>query len=233
MTSAIALLFVLGLIAMMAYAGYRDGAFFSTYSLLQNFVGLLAAMTFHQPVANVMTVVFTDSYPAPQYFRPIAFGLVLGVVYLAGRSIKLSLTPAEVGCAHLVDRIAGPLTGATNAVVLSGTLLVLWSLMPFVKYIPGTWGNARPAVGALDTGSAVLYVYDFMQDRMGGAKPFLLHDEELVEDADKDGRFDAGDDAYRDVNRNQEWDRGWLWRYRHHATITVDDVQEALGARGP
>ncbi|MGD2174030.1 MAG: hypothetical protein PVJ27_01405, partial [Candidatus Brocadiaceae bacterium] len=105
--------------------------------------------------------------------------------------------------------------------------LILWSLLPFAKYIPADCGRVTMKTPALDTGTAMLRFYAFTTERMPGNTPFLLEDEGIVEDENGNGRADAGE-AFYDVNGNGQWDRGWLWKYRHHADILPRDV-DALG----
>ncbi len=226
MTSTLALLFVLAMVLFLAYSGLRDGVFFSTYALARNFVAFLFAMTFTPAMSKFLEAMLGGGHPAPQYYRAISFATILGVVYVVGRLLKVHYAEPEVRCLGWVDRIGGPIVGVLNAVVFTGAVLVLWSMLPFAKYLPGNWGNAHPS--ALDTGSAVLRVYDHMEERMGGNAPFLIHDEPIHEDLNGNGRVDPGD-AFVDLNGNGQWDRGWLWHYEHHATITTRDIERIPG----
>ena len=135
MTSVLATLFVLILLVLMGIAGYRDGAFFTAYALLRNLFAFVCAMTFCEPLALVLAKIISDSYPAQDYYVPIAFAAVAGAVFAIGRWLKVTYTVPGVPCLALADRIAGPALGVMNAVVLTGSVLVLWSLLPFAKYL--------------------------------------------------------------------------------------------------
>ncbi len=222
--SIIAFLLILVIIGAMIYAGQRDGAFFSSYALMRNFIAFLCAMTFAQPVANVMQRFMGGGYPAPDYYVPIGFVLVFAIVFMLGRWLKVQYTQPNVECIALVDRIAGAAVGLMNGFVITGALLILWSLFPFLNYMPADYGYVRPR---LDTGAAMLRVYGYVEGRMGGGRVFLLEDEPVDPDLDQNnnGRPDMAGEAYQDLNENGEWDRGWLWRYRNAADLLPRDLE--------
>jgi hypothetical protein len=105
-------------------------------------------------------------------------------------------------------------------------VLIVVSLMPFAKFLPGDIGRFQVRASSLDTGAAMLRVFDRVQAGMGGSRHFLLQDEALETDANGNGRADPGD-AYRDVNGNQKWDRGWLSRYHSFCEIEPEDLPQA------
>ncbi|GAH68876.1 unnamed protein product, partial [marine sediment metagenome] len=203
MTSTIATLIVLVLMGAMVYAGYRDGLFEAIFSLMRNLIAFVCAMTFCEPLARLLAAVITDKPPAYEYFVPISFLLTFGVVAGLGRWLRIRYTNPEVPCPLLVDRIGGPVVGLLSAVVLTGTLLILWSLLPFVKYVPGNYGRIQIKASVLDAGSGMLRFYSLAEKRMGGAE-FLLHDEPLEPDVNRNGRFDndVEGEAFRNINRN-------------------------------
>jgi len=216
MTSVVAFLIILLLLGFMTYAGLRDGLFFSTYALMRNILAFLFAMTFCEPLARIFCKVFTSNYPAMLYFVPLAFAIIYGAVFALGRWLKVTYTIPRIECPVYVDRIAGPIVGFTNAVVVSGTLLIAWSLFPVMRYAPNDIGYLKPRI---DTGTTMLRYYSYAEKRMGGNMPFLLHDEAVNDDRNQNGRPDLFGESFSDVNGNGVWDRGWLWKYRHHADI--------------
>jgi len=218
MITTVATLGVLALLVCMTYAGVRDGLFFSTYALMRNLVAFMAAVTFCQPLAMFLGWLITDSYPARQYFLALGYGAAFGVTFAVGRWLKIRYAYPDVQCPFWVDRICGGLVGFLNSYVVTGTLLILWTLLPFARYIPGDHGRLHPPSAILDSGAVMLKAYDVLASNMPGNTPFLLEDEEVVEDHNNNARADAGD-SFDDVNGNGKWDRGWMWVYRNHAEI--------------
>ena len=207
----------------MTMAQY-DGAFFSTYALTRNLIAFLCAMTFRENLAGVMERLISGKHPAHDYFVLISFVVILGAAFLLGRFLKVQYTVPQVPCPDLVDKIGGSTVGFVNGVLVSGVLLIAWSLVPFAKYIPADLGRVQIKAKALDTGAVMLCYYKFAEERMGGNVPFLLDDEKIVDDLNHNGRADPGE-GFQDSNFNREWDRGWLWRYRNQASITPEAVE--------
>jgi uncharacterized membrane protein required for colicin V production len=232
MTSIIATLAVLAILVLSALAGFRDGIFFTVYALLRNLFGFLCAMTFCEPLARVAESLTTRTHPAHEYFVMISFAAILAVVYLVGRSLKVKYTVPQIYCPALVDKIVGPPLGLANAIVVTGSLLILCSLAPFAKYIPGNLGDAHVKLSALDTGAAMLRFYNHETGCMPGKAVFLLDDEPLVTDETGDLRAD-GEDKYKDLNNNGHWDRGQLWKYYHYMDILPQDLQSVPGYAPP
>jgi uncharacterized membrane protein required for colicin V production len=229
MTSVIATIVVILIVGLSIYGGLRDGAVFTLYTTTRNAFAFLCAMTFCQPMARVLMKLLTSKHPAYDYFVVLSFVAIFGAVFAIARWLKVRFTIPYVHCPKPVDRSVGPTVGLLNGVVVTGMLLVLWSLLPFARYLPGDLGRVRVSVSALDTGLAMLKFYDFVEDRMGGSRLFLLRDEPLTFDPDENGRYDPRD-RYDDLNRNGRWDRGWIWRYRNYAEITSDDLRAVLGS---
>ena len=220
----VALLGTLVLVGVMTYAGYRDGAFQTAYSLLRNLIGFLLAMTLFEALGNLLTVFFPKTHPGPLYYSALMFAVILALVFSLGRWVKIEFTKITVSTYPLVDRIAGIACGLANGIVLTGTLLVLWSLLPFAKFVPGDLGRVDPdrlraGPVSLDAGRAMLSFYKFTADKVSGGRTFLL-DDEPRSPPDEEGRF-----RYEDVNRNGQWDRGWLWRYRTQGDFHLDDLE--------
>lgn len=218
-------LFVIAVVILMGLAGYRDGAWFSAYALMRNSIAFVCAMTFAAPVGRLLENVITSGGHAREYFFCIGFGLVAGIVFMIGRWLKVTYTVPHVPATLWGDRIGGPALGILNGIVVTGTVFVLWSLVPFAKYMPGDTGTIKVKDG-LDTGVAMLRFYKFTERRMGGGRPFLLHDEPLITDLNRNGRIEPGEE-FDDVNGNGQWDRGWLWRYENHGEILPSDLPGA------
>ena len=228
MTGVLATLIVLVLIVLMALAGLRDGIFFTTYALTRNLFAFFCGLTFCEPGARLLTEVFSNAHPAYEYFVALSFAAIVGAVFVVGRTLKVTYTVPYVPCPAVADKVGGPVLGVLNAVVVSGTLLVLWSLLPFAKYIPGDLGDARVKSRLLDTGAAMLRVYGCAEQRMGG-DPLPLEDEPVLNDINGNGRPDLVGESYDDRNHNGRWDRGWLWKYKNHAVLTPSDLEALPG----
>jgi uncharacterized membrane protein required for colicin V production len=226
----VAILATLIIIGFMAFDGFRSGLFRATYALVRHLLAFLAAMTFAVPVAGLILSLVPNfsTHPGPQYVRVIAVAIIFGVVVGAARYLRNRFTAADISALDLPDKIGGSILGLLNGVVLSGFVLILWTMMPFAKYVPGDYGRIRTTSLPFDTGAVMLRFYNYSAGRMGGSRMFLLHSEPVQQDANADGVPDAGPGVgFEDLNGNGEWDRGWLTRYRNHADFRVEDVEKA------
>lgn len=226
MTTIIVSLVVILLILAMIYSGQRDGGFVAAYSLMRNLLGFLIAMTFYGPVSELINSQANIAEPGPAYVELGSFVVLYGVVVGLGRWLRLNYTVPDVNSFQWLDRGLGGALGLANGLVVSGVLLIVWSLCPFMKYLPMDYGRADPKGLWVDSGSVMLEFYDFATGRIPGSKRFVLR-EPLTQDADGDGEVDPGE--YEDVNENGEWDPGWMWKYRNHADITPEDIGTAGG----
>ena len=229
--TVVALLGGLILIGLMTYTGWRDGAFAGLYSLLRNLLAFLFAMTLFKPAAELLQFVFPGRHPWPAYLDAFSVAAIYALVVGAIRWAKMRYTAPGVHTFNAVDRIVGPICALAAGVILSGFLLILWSMMPFAKHLPYDLGRVNNNALPADTGSATLRFYGFLYDKVPGRRMFLLHDEKLVADVNKNGRFDTGlGEQFEDLNKNGRWDRGWLWRYRHGADFTPEDLDAVTPA---
>jgi len=226
-TSALATLAVVLALGACTYGGQRDGFYFAIYSTARNLIAFLCAMTFCEPLAVMLTHLISDKGPAHAYFVVISFAATFGIVFTLLRWLKIKYTYPVVECPMLVDRIGGGAAGLFGGIALSGTVLILWSLMPFMAYIPADLGRIEIHSKTLDTGAIMLKFYDNTAGRMKGNTEFLLEDEELVSDPNKNGRADPGE-QYNDLNLNGKWDRGWLWKYKNYANINFQRLEPFL-----
>lgn len=227
--TTIAILGSLVALGALIYSGVRDGAFFSVYVLLRNLFGFVLAVTFMDPVAGLIGGIVGGAHPAPQYFRAIAFPLVFALVFVGFRWLKTHYTVPSVVSFTVADKVVGGICGAVNWVVVAGTLLVLWGLMPFAKYLPADFGRIKSESALLSPAKGMVRFYGYLAHRMPGGREFLLEDEPIVGDLDGDNEFDQGTgEAFKDLNRNGVWDRGWLWRFEHHADIHTTDIELAV-----
>jgi len=244
--SVVATLAVIAIIALLAYDGVRSGLFAATYSLVRNVLAFVLAMTFCEPVMHLLSRLFSDWHPGPLYYRAIGFAAIFGFVFLFGRWLKITYTDPVVPTYPYADYIGGGAVGVLNGIVLAGVLLVLWSMMPFAKFLPQDFGRVRTEKLPVDAGSLMLRFYSHCTRTMGGSRTFLLHDEPVLVDEDlplgvpdrlRDIDGDREPDpvpgeSFEDRNGNGKWDRGWLWRYRTHADFHVQDVYDAAWREG-
>jgi hypothetical protein len=222
-----------GLIALIVYAGYRNDTFSSVSGLLRNFLAFLMAMTFFEPLAGLLSSIISNRHPWPENFRPLSLALLYGVVMLVTMWAKTKYSPPQVPSYQIADRISGVVCGVASGIIITGFILILWSVIPFSKYLPGDFGRVETdrLMLNLDSGRIMLRFYGFTARKMGGGRPFLLEDEPVTVDFDGDKEFDQNlGEEWQDVNRNGRWDRGWLWRYRHHADFNRDDLAVVTSA---
>ncbi len=205
----VALVVTLALMALMIYAGYRDGVFVGTYALLRNLFAFMLAMTLFAPLTGLLLVLLPGEHPKPLYYQVTLFALVFGAAFALARWLKIRFTKPRVPAYAWVDRIAGTVCGLLNGIVVVGVLLILWSLMPFAKFIPGDFGRIEAERLPLDAGAIMLRFYDFTARKIPGGRTFLLED----------------------VQRGGKVERGWLWRYRNHADFSMTDLELALPAQ--
>jgi len=236
--TTIAILASIGIIGLFTWEGVRGGAFAGTFSLVRSILAFLFAMTLAEPVGGILTGMLGSEYPAPLFYRCIAFALVFGVVFGAGRWVKIRYLTGQVRCNRHVDYGVGGALGLVNGLVVAGVLLVFWSLMPFAKFMPGDFGRVRTASLPVDAGSAVLRYYHHASVIMRGGRTFMLESEPILEGGDNVEPYGVPDVVevaegvyksepgvhFTDVNGNGEWDRGWMDLYHNHADIRLDDI---------
>lgn len=218
---------VFGVIIGTVVGGFRDGAFAAAYSALRTFFCLIIAMTFFEPVSYLIysNVERFSVYPGPDYIRAIVFPTLFALVFGLARMLKVRYTAPKVQALPMVDRIAGPVLGLLNGIIIAGIICIMWSLMPFARYMPSDSGTVDERRLVWDAGATTLRFYSFMCRRMPGAKPFLLEPEKIVNDTNGNGRVDAGtDDSWEDTLPNGKWDEGWLARYRNGDEFTSDVI---------
>lgn len=226
----VAILATLIIIGFMAFDGFRSGLYRTTYALLRHLFAFLAAITFAAPLSGLILTLVPNFklHPGPEYVRVIAVAITFGLVVGLARYLRNRFTAADVSGMALADKIGGSVLGLLNGIVLSGFVLILWTLMPFARYVPGDYGRIRTQSLPFDTGAAMLRFYKYSADRMGGSRTFLLDGEPVLQDQDADGVPDAGPGVgFEDLNGNGEWDRGWMARYRNHADFRLEDVEKA------
>jgi hypothetical protein len=223
--TAVSILGVILVTALITYSGVREGAFVSVCALARDTLAFMCAMTLCQPAAAALGRLFMAPYPWPDYFVGVSFAGLFGGTAALLRWLKVRFAFPGVQCSVVVERAAGGCFGFANAVVLTGTVLILVSLFPFAKYLPGDAGRIAMQGTPTDTGAVMLRFYSLASKRMAGARKFLLLDERLTLDANGNGRCDPGEDEYEDANANGQWDRGWLWQYHNYADIRPEHLK--------
>jgi hypothetical protein len=198
-----------------AYGGYAGGLYEGLYGFLREFIAFVVAVTFGLPLSHLIADLAGTAYLTEGYFELISFCLLVIGIFGLGRWLRTQFTVPAVRCVKGLDEAGGALMGALHGGVLIGIVLVAWSMMPFVKYIPGDYGRVNPPA-ALDTGAMLLKTYGWMAEGMGG-NDYVVYGETLKQDKNDNGMVDEGE--YKDMNGNGKWDPGLLWQYRHHADI--------------
>ncbi|MBS3762677.1 MAG: CvpA family protein [Planctomycetes bacterium] len=231
----VAILLLLVIFGIMIYGGISSGFFDSVYALMRNLLGFVLALSLCDPLTCLMTGLITrfKLHPGPLYMRMIVFATVFGVTVGVAGTLRRKLTSPDLPSYPIADPVAGGILGVFNGLVVSGFVLILYALLPFVKYIPGDAGRIETQKLPVDSGALMLKYYGYLSDRMGGSKKFLVDPEPVLPGGDRngdglpDGRNPVPGKAFRDLNGNGRWDRGWLWRYRSHADISFVDYQRA------
>lgn len=215
MTTGIATVVIIGVVLATAYGGYAAGMYESLYGVLRELSAFFVAVTFGLPLSDVLADLVGTAYLSEGYYRVIAFFLLVIGMFALGRWLRTRFTVPVVRMVRGLNEGGGAAVGALHGVVITGILLVGWSMMPVVKYIPRDYGRIDPPA-ALDTGAMVLKVYGWVAEGMGG-NDYVVYGEKLTSDQNGNGLVDQGE--FEDINGNGEWDPGLLWRYRHHADI--------------
>jgi len=229
MTTGIALVVIIGTILAAAYGGYAGGLYESLYGLLRELSAFIVAITFGLPLSDLLADTAGTAYLSRGYYEFIAFAALVIGIFALGRWLRTRFTIPVVRTLPGLNEGGGALLGALHGMVITGIILVAWSLMPVVKYIPRDHGRIDPPA-ALDTGSIMLKVYGGAAEAMGG-NDYVVYGEPLTEDANGNGEVDQGE--FEDLNGNGEWDPGLLWQYKHHADIYPETLSGGLVHRPP
>ncbi len=203
---------ILLIAALTVYGGYKSGIYEASYSFFRNVLAFVLAFTLFSPLTGLVAsaIAFFDGYPQTEYLEAIFF-VVVFVVFIAlcdQLRFKKLFSQTTVDINRYADRIGGGLLGGVNGIVLSGFILILWAMLPFVKYIPGDFGRVNTAGLPVDSGAILLRVYAHSSDRMGGSTFPLTAEEE------------EDDGVARDRPRG-----GWLEYYKGHADFTMYDIE--------
>ncbi len=203
---------ILLIAALTVYGGYNSGIYEASYIFFRNVLAFILAFTLFAPLTGFLTsaIAFFDAYPQAEYLEAIFF-VVVFVVFIAicdRVRFKYLFSQTTVDINRYADRIGGGLLGGVNGIVLSGFLLILWAMLPFVKYLPGDFGRVNSGGLPVDSGAVLLKVYAYSSDRMGGSTFPLSGEEEEYNDSARD--------------RSQG---GWLRYYKGHADFTIDDIE--------
>ncbi|MFW6457641.1 MAG: CvpA family protein [Planctomycetota bacterium] len=228
----IALLTLIVIIVFFTYEGFCNGLYHSSYLLINHLIGALIALTFAEHLADLIQnqIPTFQRYPGPAYLTVISVAVLFGGTRGLGSYLRQKFTAGEITSLDLLDKVGGGILGLTDGLVMSGFTLILFTLLPFLAYIPGDYGRIKTEQLPIDSGAIMLNFYKSCSEKMGGNQPFLIEEEPILQDNNRDGRPDGGPGVgFEDINENGTWDRGWMWTYRHHADFTVDDVKQAVG----
>jgi len=223
MSTGIAII-VLLVICAAGYGGYSAGLFESLYGVVREMSAFIIAITFGLPLSDLLVDMMGTQYLSEDYYELIGFfALILGVFALV-RWLRTGFTIPVIRCVPGLNEGGGALVGALHGVVITGIILIGWSMLPVAKYIPSDAGRLNPPA-ALDTGSLLLKSYGLVAEAMGG-NDYVVYGEPLKSDKNNDGQVDDGE--FEDLNGNGEWDVGLLWHYRHYADIRPEDISEGI-----
>lgn len=200
------------IILTSAHKGYVSGIYESSYLFFRNYLAFLLSFTFFLPLTALLVRIATPmaAYPFPEYARPVFF-IVVFVVFIAACDIlrfKHLFPSIKITVHKYADKAIGGSIGLLNGIVLCGVLLILWTLLPFVKFIPGDLGRIHTERLPVDPGALLLRTYAHGTGRMGGRK-FPL-----------EGEHSTGLETDDQPTTPQ---KGYLWYYKRHADLTLEE----------
>lgn len=243
MLTTICMLLVIVLVLFGAYSCMREGAFFACYVFFRNLIAFLVAISYCEALAVLMQRFISDKGPAYDYFLVISFGVLFGATTTIARQIKVRTTVAEVPCQPIFDRLVGLFVGGLNGMLVSGTFLVMVSLMPFLAFMPVGIARFEMDQKPVDTGAPLLKFYNTVSNRFGGDNfPLTAAEGEegifrgaiehpgytaAQKDVNGNGLVDLPEEEYVDLNGNGQWDVSWLTRYRDCWKLTTAKASRA------
>ena len=214
-------LVVLGFIILFVVLGYRSGFFNALVDFFKFFLPFLIAMTFYEFLAPLVGMIplgmgdpVRDAVAFTILFGGGAYGLQqLIMFYLPEEGILLP-TP--------LDKLGGIVCGGATGALCGGVFLILWSMLGTTSLgglVKIDYDNLKLPVGRI-----LAEQYQGFAKHAGSpeGREFRVKDE-LFEDANENGVRDEGEE-YRDANLNDQWDRGFLDKYRK--AIQADDEEE-------
>ena len=227
--STVVSLIIVGVILGSAYGGYAAGLYESLYGFMRELLAFVVAITFGLPLSDLLADLAGTAYLTRGYYELISFFALVVGVFALGRWLRTEFTVPIVRSLKGLNEAGGALGGGLHGGVIIGIILVAWSMMPFVKYLPRDYGRMNPPA-ALDTGAMLLKTYGWMAEGMGG-NDYVIYGEKLKKDTNDNGLVDKGE--YEDLNGNGEWDPGLLWHYKHHADIYPEALEGGVVLRPP
>ena len=142
---------VLGLVAALAFYGYRQGLFLATLAGLHALAASVAALGLTGPVAAWLELADVPR----QYALPGAF---LGMLTAAAVGIRLAIgaaiPPGAVRLPPRIDQVGGLVVGGLAGLIAAGGVLLALSIAP----VPPMWRIDGSRL-SLDMGSRVLDVF--------------------------------------------------------------------------
>lgn len=196
--------------------GTRAGLFRGTVAAMLAIAALVLPLALAGPVADLLVVLEVP--------RRFALGTAHAVLVAALVWAMLRLGRATCGrppqLPPMADAIGGGVCGATAAVMVAGTALVAWSILPVPDRL-----RIDPAEMWFDAGTAALTIFARSaagdeearavllegEPRAAGRTPGDRRASETFVDADGDGRHDD-DEAYLDADDNRVFSQRVLFR---------------------
>lgn len=202
------LMYIVSLVIIIfsCFGGYNEGIFESSFIFFRSAFAFIISFTLAVPLTNLIVahVEIFEQYPVPGYLQAVFFAAFF--VILIGVSdnlrFKYLFSSIDITVNKYADKIAGTGIGFLNGIVLSGFVMILWAMLPFVSFLPGDMGRVKTENFLIDSGAILLRSYAHLSHRMGGSE-FPLQDTEIeVEDEDK-------------VRKS------WMFYYRNHADFKL------------
>ncbi len=210
---------ILLILAMTLYGGYSGGIYESSSMFFRNMLAFILAFTLFLPASALLAGVAQPlkEYPLIDYLQVVTFAALFIATIAIWDQVKFRyfFAPDSVTLNRYADRIGGGLLGAMNGVILGGFILILWTMLPFVKFLPRDFGRVHTDRLPVDAGAVLLKSYAHSSDRMGGGRFPLTG-------------FEADDEDDETIPQRRR--RGWLWYYRTHADLTSYDMERITAA---
>lgn len=236
-TECLPSLVVVASISGLAIFGWRQGLFLSTIVGLQILASCLTGLAFAPESAAFVRSLGVPPEQAVSVGYILLFALSVLTIRLA---VGAGVPDNAISFAPILDTVGGATVGVVTGLVLSGGLLIGWSMAD-----PPDWARLNVASLSLDTGSQTLAAFtrclrsagvdhDVLRDgevssasagalgsdAMQCSEPFVdvdlngaYSDGERYLDLDQDGRF-TRQRPFKDLNGNRRRDFGLFECYR-------------------
>lgn len=182
----------LGLVATLAYLGLKSGLFLSLVGALAVVTAFGGGLAFAQGLAAY----FESLHWMPALVLPLAYFLILTVILLAATAAAVvSVREDDARLSPKIDRFGGGLVGAFTGWLLTGALLVGWSMIELPDGVrPPTPSRAH------DAGSWMLKMFARLCEPKTAQRERLLDGDAIREKGAAGGDVVLATEPFDDVD---------------------------------